>query len=88
MLNTKIPNAKIYLSRRNLLTLLSKLDRAAAGEDTSCTIIKYRGEDSEYRQTISAIKVIGVEDSVYYKSQDRLPGEMHPKEEFYIVNAV
>jgi hypothetical protein len=32
--------ARVYLTRRNLLTLLSKLDRRAKGEDTVCTIIK------------------------------------------------
>ena len=30
----------VYLSRRNLLTLLSKLDRLEAGEPTACMIIK------------------------------------------------
>jgi len=31
---------QIYLTRRNLETLLSKLDRAKRGELTDCTIIK------------------------------------------------
>jgi hypothetical protein len=31
---------RVYLTRRNLLALLSKLDRAAAGENTECTILK------------------------------------------------
>ena len=32
----------IYLSRRNLQVLLSKLDRKKAGETSACTLIKYK----------------------------------------------
>lgn len=34
---------EVRLSRRNLLTLLSKLDRVAAGEFSACTLIKPDG---------------------------------------------
>ena len=30
---------QVYLTRRNLLTLLSKLDRTKAGDPSECTII-------------------------------------------------
>lgn len=60
----------VTLSRRNLLTLLSKLDRKAAGEETLCTIIKYDPE--------MAI-ITAVEDKECYK--DRNPGRVLPADE-------
>lgn len=38
---------RVYLSRRNLLTLLSKLDHRVAGQQTECTLIK---RDSTQRE--------------------------------------
>lgn len=70
------PKSKVYLSRRNLLTLLSKLDRKAAGEETACTVIKRDNEHKKYPQTMREIAVIAVEDAEYYT--ERRPGEMHP----------
>lgn len=70
---------KVYLSRRNLLTLLSKLDRAKAGEYTRCTIEKSDDVHPVYPQTMRTIDVIAVEDDVYYAH--RLPGGVHPKDE-------
>lgn len=67
---------QIYLSRRNLLTLLSKLDRQLEGEKTACSIIKHNGQDEKFEQTIPIVCVTAVEDKVYYG--DRLPGEVHP----------
>ena len=32
---------RVDLSRRNLLALLSKLDRVKAGETSACTIVKH-----------------------------------------------
>lgn len=73
---------KVYLTRRNLLTLLSKLDRDADGEQTSCAILKYRNNDvPEYQQTMNEIMVIAVQDEDYYSSQKRAAGMMHPSEE-------
>lgn len=73
---------KVYLSRRNLLALLSKLDRQAAGEETYCTIIKNKQPGkTEYNQTMERILVIAVEDREYYDSQQRPAGEMHPLDE-------
>ena len=67
---------QIYLSRRNLLSLLSKLDRAAEGDVTACTLIKHDNEHPTYPQTMKSIRVTAVEDSDYYN--DRAPGEIHP----------
>jgi hypothetical protein len=70
---------QIFLSRRHLLVLLSKLDRKAKGDDTACTIIKYRNKDDPFVQTMDSIAVTAVEDADYYVN--RTPGEMHPKDE-------
>lgn len=70
---------KVYLLRRNLLTLLSKLDRRAAGEVTECTILKHDNLHPVYPQTEREIAVIAVEDEEYYT--DRNPGAVHPKDE-------
>ena len=69
---------RIYLSRRNLEVLLSKLNRAAAGEQTACAIIKYRNpaDPPEYTQSLDQVQIVAVEDTRYYAS--RAAGEMHP----------
>lgn len=59
---------QITLSRRNLLTLLSKLDRVAAGGVSACTLIKN-----------GSIMITAVEDEVAYAS--RPAGEIHPEDE-------
>jgi hypothetical protein len=84
MFDQKFPKQKIYLTRRNLLTLLSKLDRQAAGDATMCSIIKYKQDTPEYQQTMDSIMVIAVDDNDYYESQNRLGGEVHPSEEAFI----
>ena len=68
----------LYLSRRNLLILLSKLDRQAAGELTMCAIIKCQNLDDPFIQTMNAVTVHAVADEVYYT---RAPGEMNPADE-------
>lgn len=70
--------SKVFLSRRNLLTLLSKLDRKKVGETTACTLIKNRNDQDPFTQTMKSIEVTAVEDDEYYKN--RLPGEVHPKD--------
>ena len=45
----------LYLSNRNVLTLLSKLDRQKAGEHTACAIIKH--SSAPYQNTMSPIYV-------------------------------
>lgn len=75
------PKQKIYLSRRNLEALLSKLDRDAEGEETMCSIIKMKQPSPAYQQTMEAVMVIAVQDEDYYSSQGRPAGIMHPAEE-------
>jgi hypothetical protein len=65
--------ARVYLTRRNLLTLLSKLDRRAKGEVTVCTIIKQDINHPRYPCT-DVIAVTAVENDDYYT--DRPPGEV------------
>ena len=72
---------KLYLSRRNLIALLSKLDRDNSGEDTACTIIKQQQDGPAYKQTMKQIAVIAVQDEDYYGAQKRPAGEMHPSDE-------
>ena len=66
---------RIYLSRRNLLTLLNKLDR----EGSARTIIKNDTVHPRYPATIGPIAVIAVEDGEYYT--DREAGAVHPADE-------
>lgn len=66
---------QLYLTRRNLLALLSKLDRHAKGEATECTIVKNDTRHPKYPCTTRA-RITAVEDAEYYK--DRPPGPMHP----------
>lgn len=69
---------RLFLSRRNLETLLSKLDRKKAGEHTACSVIKFRNEQDppEYQQTMARVTVVAVEDELYYVN--RPAGAMHP----------
>lgn len=76
-----LPTSKVYLSRRNLEVLLSKLDRKEKGEKTECTLIKYKNLDGPYVQSMSAIQVTAVSDEDYYMSQHRLAGDVHPLDE-------
>lgn len=79
MINDNTP--KVYLSRRNLAALLSKLDRQKDGEETHCTIVKHQQPSAAYRQTMKTLVVVAVEDEEFYGSQERAAGEMHPAEE-------
>jgi len=71
----------IYLSRRNLEGLLSKLNRLSNGEETQCAIIKVQQASSAYRQTMHEILVVAVDDEEYYALQARPAGEMYPLDE-------
>jgi hypothetical protein len=75
---------KVYLSRRNLLALLSKLDRQLAGQETAATVIKYKQPSSSYQQTMETIAIIAVEDEEYYASQNRPAGEMLSTDEQHL----
>lgn len=69
----------VFLSRRNLLTLLSKLDRKAKGEETMATLIKCDNPNDSYRPSMDAISVTAVEDADYYSN--RPPGEVLPADD-------
>jgi hypothetical protein len=67
---------RIFLTRRNLLVLLSKLDRKKAGDVTLCSIVKNDNQHSEFPQSMACCMVTAVEDEEYYT--DRKAGEMLP----------
>ena len=69
----------IYLSRRNLLTLLSKLDRVKAGGESACAIIKYDNVHPEYPTDCAPVIVAAIEDEAYYT--DRVAGAVLPIDE-------
>lgn len=70
---------RIYLSRRNLQTLLNKLNRRSAGGETQCVIIKNDKQHPKYPQTVDSIMVIAIEDDEYYF--ERSPGAVVPEDE-------
>jgi DNA-directed RNA polymerase subunit K/omega len=72
-LEDNVANAVVYLTRRNLLTLLSKLDRVKQGEVSACTIVKQDTTHTAYPCT-HITYVRAVEDEDYYT--DRKPGEV------------
>lgn len=65
---------KLYLTRRNLLTLLSKLDRVKAGGQSERTLLKRDTLHSKYPCT-DVISVTALEDEEYYA--DREAGAVH-----------
>lgn len=71
----------LYLSRRNLQTLINKLDRQVKGEATACTICKYKNADdpAEFAQSFDSVMVIAVEDEEYYSNRDA--GAVHPADD-------
>ena len=66
----------IYLSERNLRTLLSKIERKKAGEPTACTLIKHAVPGDPFVQSMNAVIVTAVPDEEYYTNRDA--GEVHP----------
>ena len=72
----------VYLTRRNLMVLLSKLDRAQLGDSTAKAIVKNRNNDQKlYQQSMDCVRIVAVEDDDYYGAMQREPGIMHPKDE-------
>ena len=55
----------VFLSKRNILTLLSKLDRVRLGDQSQCTIIKHDNQHKKYPQNHPEIAVVAVEDEDY-----------------------
>jgi hypothetical protein len=69
---------QVYLSRRNLLVLLAKLDANKVQAGTSaCTLVKQDTIHPVYPCS-DVIQVTAVEDAEYYT--DRRAGAMHPRE--------
>lgn len=69
----------LYLSRRNLLTLLSKLDRFERGEETKCGIVKHSNHLDPYSMRIEYVDdvmVVAIPDERYYVN--RKAGPMLP----------
>lgn len=69
---------RIFLTRRNLQTLLNKLDRTAKDDPSACTILKLDNQHPVYPQTMSCCIVSAVEDDEYYIDRD--PGVVHHKD--------
>lgn len=67
----------VYLTRRNLRTLLSKLDRARRGDETARTLIKCDTRHPRFPCSDVTV-VIAVEDDDYYT--DRNPGEVDARD--------
>jgi hypothetical protein len=58
---------QVFLSRRNLLLLLGKLDKKKPGDPIiAASIIKHDGQGEDFNQTIPIICVTAVEDEIYY----------------------
>lgn len=74
--DAKYIRGQVYLSRRNLEVLLSKLDRKQSGDYSACTIIKINNKPSFPNGPTDEIAVMAVEDEEYYK--EAKPGFMHP----------
>jgi hypothetical protein len=71
--------SKVYLSRRNLLTLINKLDRNKVEPGASkCTLVKRDDKHPFFPQSEREITVVAVEDDLYYC--ERSPGTVHPKD--------
>jgi hypothetical protein len=70
---------RIYLSKRNLLTLLSKLERFEQGQETKCAIIKRANPLDPYCNTIDEVTVIAIPDEMFYTK--RTAGQVHPLDE-------
>ena len=69
----------VYLSKRNLLTLLSKLERFEKGEETKCAIIKRAVTLDPYcMRGIDSCMIVAIPDEKYYVG--RKPGAMDPRD--------
>lgn len=66
---------RLYLTRRNLLGLLEKLDHVAEGGVSACSIFKQDTVHSKYPITgANSVMITAVEDNDYY--DDRPAGDM------------
>jgi len=69
----------VYLSKRNLLTLLSKLERLEKGEETFCAIIKYQNLQDPYCNSMDQVVVAAIPDEKFYVN--RTPGPVDSLDE-------
>lgn len=67
---------QVCLSRRNLKTLLNKLDRRKESGITAATLIKNETQEGKYGQYPPSIAIIAVEDDEYYADRKRTPGDV------------
>ena len=63
---------QVYLTRRNLMTLLNKLDHVGRGGESARTLIKNDTKHPKYPQSHPNIVITAVEDDDYYT--EREPG--------------
>ena len=58
---------QIYLSRRDLLSLIAKLDKKKPSDpNIVASVIKHDGQGKDFDQTIPIVCVTALEDEVYY----------------------
>lgn len=72
-------SATVFLSRRNLLTLLSKLDRMKEGESSHCALMKSDDTHPTHPQSHPTIFVVAIEDEDYYTN--RQPGAVDSRDD-------
>jgi hypothetical protein len=65
---------KLYLSRRNLQTLLDKLDAQKNGAFTACSIIKFKNYTDSLVSDLEGVQIIAVEDNELYNGRE--PGKV------------
>ncbi len=66
----------IYLSKRNLLSLLSKVSRFESGDETKCTLIKYANPLDPYCMHIAGedrVAITAIPDNLYYANREAGP---------------
>lgn len=72
--------ATVALSRRNLLSLLHKLDM----EGSARTLVTNDVSDDRGLAGILMLRVVAEDDDEHYGGRDHPPGEMHPQTEAFL----
>lgn len=70
---------QVFLSRRNLQTLLNKLDGVKQGRESVCSLLKNDTAHPVYPASHNDILVTAVENEDYYT--DRAPGSVRKGDE-------
>lgn len=61
---------QVFLSRRDLLKLLKKLDGKKLSDPIlKASIIKHDGQGKDFNQTVPSVCVTALEDEIYYGKQ-------------------